>query len=40
MGLNKALLRLREEGPTLVEVVVEKLREAGFRMPLLVTNSP
>jgi len=40
VGLNKALLRLREDGPTLIEIVVGKLWEAGFSAPLLLTNSP
>jgi molybdopterin-guanine dinucleotide biosynthesis protein A len=40
MGANKALLRLAPLGPTVIEVVVERLREAGQPNPLLVTNTP
>jgi molybdopterin-guanine dinucleotide biosynthesis protein A len=38
MGANKALLRLHEGGPTVVEMVVARLREAGLEAPLLVTK--
>lgn len=42
MGVNKALLRLEDGGLglTLIETVLERLREAGLHRPLLVTNSP
>lgn len=40
MGSNKALLRLRPGGPTLLETVIERLLEAGFTDPTLVTNTP
>ncbi len=40
MGVNKALLRLHEDGPTLIETVVMRLAEAGLRAPLLVANMP
>lgn len=40
MGANKALLRLHEDGPAVVEMIVARLREAGLGAPLLVTNSP
>jgi molybdopterin-guanine dinucleotide biosynthesis protein A len=40
MGVNKALLRKYEGGPTIVEMVVARLDEAGMGSPLLVTNSP
>lgn len=40
MGTNKALLRLGEHEPTMIECVVARLGEAGFRHPLIVTNSP
>jgi molybdopterin-guanine dinucleotide biosynthesis protein A len=40
MGTNKALMRLDEGGPTVIETVVARLREAGLRAPLLVTNNP
>ena len=40
MGANKALIRLDEGGPTIVETVVARLTEAGFAPPLLVTNTP
>jgi molybdopterin-guanine dinucleotide biosynthesis protein A len=40
MGANKALLRLREGGPTLIEMVIGALRDAGLEKPLLVTNTP
>lgn len=39
MGTNKALLRLRPGGPTLIEMVAHRLREAGFARPLLITNA-
>jgi molybdopterin-guanine dinucleotide biosynthesis protein A len=40
MGVNKALLRLDEGGPAVIEMVVARLSEAGFGPPLLVTNTP
>ncbi len=40
MGANKALLRLRPEGPTIIEMVVACLTEAGLPPHLLVTNTP
>ncbi|HKP53100.1 MAG TPA: molybdenum cofactor guanylyltransferase [Chloroflexia bacterium] len=40
MGSNKALLRLRPAGPTLIESVVARLREANLPPTLLVTNTP
>ncbi|MEA2573053.1 MAG: molybdenum cofactor guanylyltransferase [Chloroflexia bacterium] len=40
MGTNKALLRARPDGPTMVETVVARLSEAGLTPDLLVTNSP
>ncbi len=40
MGSDKALLRLRPDGPTLIESVILRLRQAGFEPPLLVTNRP
>jgi molybdopterin-guanine dinucleotide biosynthesis protein A len=40
MGVNKALLRLREGGPAIIEKVVMRLAEAGLRAPLLVANRP
>ena len=40
MGANKALMRLDEGGPTVIEMVVARLGEAGLHDPLLVTNSP
>jgi molybdopterin-guanine dinucleotide biosynthesis protein A len=40
MGTNKALLRLAPSGPTVIEAVVERLRDAGLDNPLLVTNTP
>jgi molybdopterin-guanine dinucleotide biosynthesis protein A len=40
MGANKALLRLHEGGPTLIELVIGALRDAGFENPLLVTTTP
>src|SRR5438132_56454 len=36
MGANKALLRVRPGGPTLIEIVVGRLRKGGFEAPLLV----
>ena len=40
MGANKALLRLEPDGPTLIEVVVARLKEAGFGDGLmLVANT-
>jgi molybdenum cofactor guanylyltransferase len=40
MGTNKALLRLTNTGPTVIETVLARLRAAGFDNPLLVTNTP
>src|SRR5438874_9473550 len=40
MGANKALMRLKEGGPTVIEMVVARLAEAGLRAPMLVTNNP
>jgi molybdopterin-guanine dinucleotide biosynthesis protein A len=40
MGRDKALLRLTPDGPTLIEMVVARLREAGFSHPLIVANQP
>src|SRR5438105_1342048 len=42
MGMDKALLRFRVGGPTLIEAVVERLAAAGFGSDslLVVTNSP
>lgn len=40
MGTNKALLRPRPNAPTLIDVVVARLSEAGLAPHLLVTNSP
>ncbi|MDQ3930654.1 MAG: NTP transferase domain-containing protein, partial [Chloroflexota bacterium] len=40
MGTNKALLRSRPGGPTMVETVVARLGEAGLAPHLLVTNTP
>ncbi len=40
MGANKALMRLNEGGPTVIEMVVARLAEAGLVTPMLVTNSP
>src|SRR5690349_17930447 len=40
MGQDKALLRLTPDGPTLIETVVARLAEAGYRSPLLVANAP
>lgn len=40
MGTNKALLRLRPSGPTVIERVVLRLGEAGLAPDLLVTNMP
>ncbi|HEX8220454.1 MAG TPA: molybdenum cofactor guanylyltransferase [Chloroflexia bacterium] len=40
MGTNKALLRARVGGPTMIETVVARLREAGMAPDLLVTNTP
>jgi molybdopterin-guanine dinucleotide biosynthesis protein A len=39
MGQNKALLRLTPDGPTLIEVVVARLTEAGYPAPLLIANA-
>lgn len=40
MGVNKALLRVHAGGPTLIETVAARLREAGLEPALLVTNTP
>ena len=40
MGTNKAILRARPGGPTVIEQVVTSLREAGVGPSLLVTNTP
>jgi molybdopterin-guanine dinucleotide biosynthesis protein A len=40
MGANKALMRLREGGVMVVEIVIARLAEAGLIAPMLVTNSP
>lgn len=40
MGTNKALLRAYADGPTIIEQVVSRVREAGLEPDLLVTNSP
>jgi molybdopterin-guanine dinucleotide biosynthesis protein A len=40
MGINKALMRLDEGGPTVIEMVVARLAEPGLVAPILVTNSP
>jgi molybdopterin-guanine dinucleotide biosynthesis protein A len=41
MGTNKALLRLRPGGPTLIETVVARLQEAGLADGLIVVaNEP
>jgi molybdopterin-guanine dinucleotide biosynthesis protein A len=40
MGVNKALLRMYDGGPTVVEMVVARLGEAGVGSPLLITNNP
>jgi molybdopterin-guanine dinucleotide biosynthesis protein A len=40
MGTNKALLRARPDGPTVVEEVVARLTDAGVHPNLLVTNTP
>lgn len=40
MGTNKALLRAQPGGPTLIETVVSRLREASLVPDLLVTNTP
>ncbi|HYP21314.1 MAG TPA: molybdenum cofactor guanylyltransferase, partial [Chloroflexia bacterium] len=40
MGVDKALLRGRPGGPTMIEAVVARLRAAGLAPDLLVTNSP
>src|SRR5689334_17666794 len=40
MGGNKALLRMRPGGPTLIETVVARLAEAGLGTALVVTNTP
>ncbi len=41
MGTDKALLRLQPGGPTLIEVIIERLAEAGLCSGLLVvTNVP
>src|SRR6266511_914784 len=38
MGTNKALLRIEPGGPTLIELVVARLIEAGIPPTLLVTS--
>src|SRR6476469_2588830 len=40
MGASKALLRIRPQDPTLIELVAARLKEAGLWPPLLVTNTP
>ena len=40
MGTNKALLRLQPNSPSIIEIVVTRLTEAGLGTPLLVTNTP
>jgi molybdopterin-guanine dinucleotide biosynthesis protein A len=40
MGANKALMRPLPGGPTLIEMVAARLREAGLPPTLLVTNTP
>lgn len=40
MGGNKALLRVRPGGPTLIETVAARLAEAGLGPSLVVTNTP
>lgn len=40
MGTNKALLRPHPAAPTLIELVVARLADAGLPHPVLVTNSP
>ncbi len=40
MGTNKALLRAYPAGPTMMEIVVSRLSDAGFAPHLLVTNTP
>lgn len=40
MGADKALLRGRPGGPTMIETVVARLKEAGLAPDLLVTNNP
>lgn len=40
MGDNKAFLRLRPGGPTIIETVIARLAEAGFSQCSIVTNNP
>ena len=40
MGTNKALLRLTRDGPTLIEIVIARLADAGFPAPTIITNAP
>src|SRR5215210_1282457 len=40
MGANKALLRAKPGGPTVVERVIARLTEAGLAPILHVTNTP
>jgi len=38
MGTNKALLQAYPDGPTLIEIVIEKVREAGAQEVFIVAN--
>lgn len=38
MGTNKALLQAHPGGPTLIEIVVEKVRQAGAQEVLIIAN--
>src|SRR6516225_9729854 len=40
MGGNQALLRLEEGGPTISEMVVARLTQAGLPAPIVITNNP
>lgn len=40
MGTNKALLRAKPDYPTMIDIVVARLREADLDPDILVTNSP
>lgn len=40
MGANKALLRMRPNGPTIIEMVIAHLIEADLTPTLVVTNTP
>jgi molybdopterin-guanine dinucleotide biosynthesis protein A len=40
LGTNKALLRLRADGPTIIELVVTRIMDSGIESPLLITNTP